>query len=51
MVTNEIRQKELVEAYVETENSVENRAAVSQELLGIHGITSNRFWQGVTFGK
>ena len=49
MVTDEIRQKELVEAYVETENSVDNRAAVSQELLGIHGITSNRFWQGVTF--
>ena len=33
------------EPYAETDNSVETRKAVSDKLLGIHNITSNRFWQ------
>ncbi len=39
-------QYEVVEQpYAETDNSVETRKAVSDKLLGIHSITSNRFWQ------
>ncbi|MCL0054508.1 hypothetical protein M1N56_01370 [Dehalococcoidia bacterium] len=39
-------QYEVVEqSYAETDNSVETRKAVSDKLLGIHNITSNRFWQ------
>ena len=35
----------VVEPYVETDNSVETRKAVSDSFLAIHNITSNRFWQ------
>lgn len=35
----------VVEPYVETDNSVETRKAVSDGLLGVHNVTSNRFWQ------
>ncbi|GIS64349.1 MAG: hypothetical protein CM1200mP3_05970 [Chloroflexota bacterium] len=35
----------VVEPYVETDNSVETRKAVSDGFLAIHNITSNRFWQ------
>ena len=39
-------QYEVVEQpYAETDNSVETRKAASDKLLGIHKITSNRFWQ------
>ena len=31
--------------YAETDNSVQNRKAVSDRLIRIHGVTSSRFWQ------
>ena len=33
------------EPYAETENSVDNRKDVSDRLLRIHNVISNRFWQ------
>jgi len=39
----------VVESYVETDNSVETRKAVSDGLLGIHNVTSNTFWQFAAF--
>ena len=33
----------VVEPYVETDNSVETRKAVSDSFLAIHNVTSNRF--------
>ena len=33
------------EPVAETDNSVEARKAVSDKLLGIHNVISNRFWQ------
>ena len=43
MVTDPGRR--VVEPYVETDNSVETRKAVSDGFLAIHNVTSNRFWQ------
>lgn len=34
--------------YAETDNSVQNRKAVSDRLIRIHGVTSSRFWQFAT---
>lgn len=52
----EIQQYEAVEEpYAETENSLESRKGISDKLLGIYRVTSNRFWQfavltGIMFG-
>ena len=35
----------VIEPYVETDNSAEARKAVSDGILNIHTVTSNRFWQ------
>ena len=35
----------VIESYVETDNSAEARKAVSDGILNIHKVTSNRFWQ------
>ena len=40
--------QDLVQPYAETDNSVENRKAVSDRIISIHSVTSNRFWQFAT---
>ena len=40
--------QDLVQPYAETDNSVENRKALSDRIISIHSVTSNRFWQFAT---
>ena len=47
MATNSagVEYEAVSEPYAETENSVDNRKDISDRLLRIHNVTSNRFWQ------
>ena len=45
MVTDQANSNQAQETFTQTDNSVEARKAVSDKLLSIHNVTSNRFWQ------
>ena len=45
MVTDQTSSNQAQETFTQTDNSVEARKAVSDKLLSIHNVTSNRFWQ------
>ena len=45
MVTDQASSNQAQETFTQTDNSVEARKAVSDKLLSIHNVTSNRFWQ------
>jgi Ni/Fe-hydrogenase subunit HybB-like protein len=48
MATDIIDEQYLGQPFVETENSVKNRKAVSDNILALHMRTSDRFWQIAT---
>ena len=45
MVTDQANSNQAQETFTQTDNSVEARKAVSDKLLSIHNVTTNRFWQ------